>query len=162
LPAEATSEKRKLTTTADLIRRGATLLNEACPKCGGVQIRYQGRVYCINEDDLSHIMAGGPTPSEVPSRAPPPIVYPVSGTVENKARVSTSPLSKAQVSTSGVVEREALRSLLEQKLAKVSKELENSQDFAQQDKLLDLISKYLETLSKLKGGEGRSNATTSS
>jgi hypothetical protein len=109
-------------------------------------------------------MAGGPTPSEVPSRAPPPIVYPVSGTtVENKARVSTPPpLPRAEVSTSSTVERDALRTLLEQKLAKVSKELENSQDFAQQDKLLDLISKYLETLSKLKGGEGRSNATTSS
>ncbi len=45
--------------TTELIRRGATLLKEPCPKCGGLQVRYRNRVYCVNEDDLSEI---GKTP----------------------------------------------------------------------------------------------------
>ncbi len=41
--------------TTGLIRRGATLLKEPCPKCGNLQVRYRNRVYCVNEDDLSEI-----------------------------------------------------------------------------------------------------------
>lgn len=135
------TEKRKVATTADLMRRGATLLNEACPRCGGVQIRYQGKVYCINEDDISGILSS-PAPKQVPS---PPIVQPISS--------QPAPLvarSRPSESAPGS-ERDALKTLLEEKLSKVSKELESSQDFDQQAKLLELISKYLETLEKLKG-----------
>jgi UPF0148 protein len=34
---------------------GATLLGEPCPKCGGVQVRYKGRVYCTQHEDLSTV-----------------------------------------------------------------------------------------------------------
>ncbi|MDH2900014.1 MAG: Sjogren's syndrome/scleroderma autoantigen 1 family protein [archaeon] len=135
------TEKRKVTTTADLMRRGATLLNEACPRCGGVQIRYQGKVYCINEYDISSILSS-PAPKQEPS---PPIVQPIAS---QPSRLI--PRSSPSESTPGS-ERDALKNLLEAKLAKVSKELESSQDFDQQAKLLELISKYLETLEKLKG-----------
>jgi uncharacterized Zn finger protein (UPF0148 family) len=141
------TERRKVATTADLMRRGATLLNEACPRCGGVQIRYQGKVYCINEDDISGILSSSPSsPSSLKQRQEQhaPIVQPLSPS--RPAPVVTSP--KAPESGS---EKEALKALLEEKLAKVSKQLDSTQDFDQQAKLLDLISKYLETLEKLKG-----------
>jgi UPF0148 protein len=38
---------------ADLVSKGATMLGEPCPKCGGIQVRYRGRVYCTSHDDLS-------------------------------------------------------------------------------------------------------------
>jgi uncharacterized Zn finger protein (UPF0148 family) len=133
-------ERRKVATTADLMRRGATLLNEACSRCGGVQIRYQGKVYCINEDDISGIMSG-PVPAPR-HEAIPPIVQPVTSQ-------SQSQLSKS-AEGSAMNEREVLKALLEEKLAKVSKQLDSSQDVDQQAKLLDLIGKYLETLEKLK------------
>jgi uncharacterized Zn finger protein (UPF0148 family) len=135
-------ERRKVATTADLMRRGATLLNEACPRCGGVQIRYQGRVYCINEDDISNILSS-PTPKKEPS---PPIVQPVTSP-QTQVQIPSPP--KPSDRTVGS-EREALKALLEEKLAKVSKQLDSSQDVDQQAKLLDLIEKYLETLEKLK------------
>jgi hypothetical protein len=43
----------------------------------------------------------------------------------------------------------SLRKLLEEKLASASKQLEGTTDVSEQSKLLDLISKYLETLEKL-------------
>jgi UPF0148 protein len=35
------------------MRRGAVMLKEPCPVCNGVQVRYKGRVYCTNHDDLA-------------------------------------------------------------------------------------------------------------
>ena len=35
------------------MRRGAVMIKEPCPVCNGVQLRYKGRVYCTNHDDLS-------------------------------------------------------------------------------------------------------------
>lgn len=37
----------------EIMRKGGTLLSEKCPRCGGVQVKYKGRVLCIAEDDLS-------------------------------------------------------------------------------------------------------------
>jgi len=34
------------------MRRGAVMMKEPCPVCNGVQLRYKGRVYCTNHDDL--------------------------------------------------------------------------------------------------------------
>ena len=31
------------------------MLGEPCPQCGGIQIRYRGKVYCTNHEDLSTI-----------------------------------------------------------------------------------------------------------
>jgi UPF0148 protein len=35
------------------MRRGAVMIKEPCPVCNGVQLRYKGRVYCTNHDDLA-------------------------------------------------------------------------------------------------------------
>lgn len=105
--------------SADLLRRGATLLQEACPRCGGVQIKYQGKVFCLVEDNIEEI--------DKPSAAP----------AQKEAFVKTSESSSA------------LRKMLEEKLAIVSKQLDATTDIQEQAKLLDLISKYLETLQKL-------------
>jgi UPF0148 protein len=40
-------------TTVELMRKGAVMMKEPCPVCNGVQIRYKGKVYCTNHDDLS-------------------------------------------------------------------------------------------------------------
>jgi uncharacterized Zn finger protein (UPF0148 family) len=140
------------------MRRGATLLNETCPRCGGVQIKFQGKVYCINEeDDLSSIgssssssfsRSNSSSTEEAPRRQHVPSPnYPASN---SSAAIAKDPHVTQSSSSS---ERDTLRTLLEGKLAKVSQQLESSQDFDQQEKLLNLISKYLETLEKLKNGK---------
>ena len=102
----------------------------------------------MNEDDLSDIQSSSePQAVSTQSRSEitPTAVTPVASA------------SKRQIQTRAPSpERDALKTLLEEKLAKVSRELENSQDFEQQAKLLELISKYLETLEKLKSDSRQS------
>jgi UPF0148 protein len=47
----ASRDRMKL--AAELVSRGATMLAEPCPKDGGIQVRYRGKVYCTTHDDLS-------------------------------------------------------------------------------------------------------------
>jgi len=42
----------KTKTTVELMRKGAVMIKEPCSVCNGVQLRYKGRVYCTNHDDL--------------------------------------------------------------------------------------------------------------
>ena len=46
-----TAAKTKI--TVELMRKGAVMMKEPCPVCNGVQLRYKGRVYCTNHDDLA-------------------------------------------------------------------------------------------------------------
>ncbi|MCP8322880.1 MAG: autoantigen p27 domain-containing protein [Candidatus Methylarchaceae archaeon HK02M2] len=49
--------KGKVSDAADLIKKGATLLGEPCPKCGSLQVRYKNRTLCLSCDDLSDLSA---------------------------------------------------------------------------------------------------------
>jgi UPF0148 protein len=40
---------------ADLVSKGGTMLAEPCPRDGGIQVRYRGKVYCTTHDDISTI-----------------------------------------------------------------------------------------------------------
>ena len=42
--------------SVELVRKGATLLAEPCKQCGGVQIRFHGKVYCTNHEDLQSLL----------------------------------------------------------------------------------------------------------
>jgi len=45
----------RMKIAAELVSKGATMLAEPCPKDGGIQVRYKGKVYCTTHDDLSSI-----------------------------------------------------------------------------------------------------------
>lgn len=49
------SSKDNMRLAAELVSRGATMLSEPCPQCGGIQVRYRGRVYCTSHEDLSTV-----------------------------------------------------------------------------------------------------------
>ena len=49
--------KDKMKTTVELVRRGASILGEPCPTCGGVQIKYHGRTLCTSHADLSPLLS---------------------------------------------------------------------------------------------------------
>ena len=128
-PMAQDESKNRMISSADLLRKGASLLREPCPKCGGLQIKYQGNVYCLNEDNLDAVLSGGPVAS-------PP-------TPKLQEKKAESLPAKAE-------DTDSLRKLLEGKLEAVSKQLDETSDVEEQGKLLDLISKYIETLNKLK------------
>src|SRR5487761_178963 len=130
---QSLTQKQRMALTTEMMIKGATLLREACPKCGGVQVKFQGHTYCTVEDDLENALSPeGASPAGEPE-------------VKREASQET-PKQRAEHSPA----RDGLRAMLEQKLAAASKELEATKDVAEQTKLLDLISKYVETLEKLK------------
>jgi UPF0148 protein len=48
--------KSRTRLAAELVRKGATILGEPCQQCGGIQVRYRGKVYCTGHEDLSPIL----------------------------------------------------------------------------------------------------------
>ena len=101
----------KTKTTVELMRKGAVMMKEPCPVCNGVQLRYKGRVYCTNHDDLS---------------------------VALQAREILFP----DVA-------EDLKNLLLVKLKESMSLLENEKDSEKLDRLVSLMTKYVELLRKL-------------
>jgi UPF0148 protein len=47
------TKKDNLRLAAELVSKGATMLSDPCPKCGGIQVRYRGKVYCTNHEDMT-------------------------------------------------------------------------------------------------------------
>lgn len=47
--------KDRMRLAAELVSKGATMLGEPCPQCGGIQVRYRGKVHCTNHEDLSSV-----------------------------------------------------------------------------------------------------------
>jgi uncharacterized Zn finger protein (UPF0148 family) len=50
-------EKDRMRQAARLVRKGGAIISEPCEKCGGIQVRYHGKIYCTAHEDLSPILA---------------------------------------------------------------------------------------------------------
>jgi UPF0148 protein len=105
----------KTKTTVELMRKGAVMMKEPCSVCNGVQLRYKGRVYCTNHDDLSVALQAKE------------ILFP-------------------DVS-------EDLKNLLLAKLKESISLMENERDFEKLDRLVSLMTKYVELLRKLESAQ---------
>jgi UPF0148 protein len=49
--------KDRMKLAAEMVSKGATMLAEPCPRCGGIQVRYHGKVHCTSHEDLSAVPA---------------------------------------------------------------------------------------------------------
>ena len=58
------TSKDKMKVSVELVRRGATMLAEPCQQCGGIQVRYRGKTYCTNHEDLTALLAAAPVSYE--------------------------------------------------------------------------------------------------
>lgn len=101
----------KTKTTVELMRKGAVMIKEPCSVCNGVQLRYKGRVYCTNHDDL------------------------------------TVALQAKEILFPDVAED--LKNLLLVKLKESMSLLENERDSEKLDRLVSLMTRYVELLRKL-------------
>ncbi|MEM0075630.1 MAG: Sjogren's syndrome/scleroderma autoantigen 1 family protein [Conexivisphaerales archaeon] len=48
-------ERKPQKLVVELMRKGATLLKEPCPKCGGILLRYKGREICPVDSGITSI-----------------------------------------------------------------------------------------------------------
>ena len=126
---------------ADLLLKGGTLLSTSCAKCGGVQVRYKDDTVCVScgrkikeanngtqqiEEQLQHQNQHSIKNSNLSN-------------VSNMPTVFDSSISKT-TNTKIIIEK--INSLIST--------LENENDILIQNTKLDLISKYLEVVDKLK------------
>jgi UPF0148 protein len=93
------------------MRRGAVMIKEPCQVCNGVQLRYKGRVYCTNHDDLA------------------------------------AALQAKEILFPDVAED--LRNLLLAKVKESMSLMENEKDSGELDRLVSLMTKYVDLLRKL-------------
>jgi uncharacterized Zn finger protein (UPF0148 family) len=110
----------RIKSAASLLVKGGTLTREACPKCGGVQVRFADQITCIN--------CGNKTKT---------------GAIQKKEPEKAGP---AQVSTG----LESAASLIEEKVALLAAEIRTESDISMQKQKAELLESYLRILEKTK------------
>ena len=111
----------KLKSAATLLLKGGTLTSEACPSCGGVQVRFADKITCINCGSETQL-AGQEKP--IPEKAMP-------------ARESAALTSMA--------------SIIEEKIVLLAAEIKFENDLVAQKQKAELLENYLRILEKTKG-----------
>lgn len=109
----------KLKDAASLLLRGGTLINDPCPSCKGVQVRFQNENICINGCDLDLVGKATRTESAV-----------------NDQEVNRN--------TNGRL----AKSIIQEKIILLIQQLRDENDISAQMIKADLIESYLRILEK--------------
>jgi UPF0148 protein len=60
----AASTGKGMAKAVELLRKGATLLKEPCPKCSGLQVKYKGRTLCVSCANFNEVFKVETVPAE--------------------------------------------------------------------------------------------------
>lgn len=134
-------------SAADLLLKGGTLLSESCAKCRGVQVRYKEETVCVscgriikektNNDEMTKQIE---EEQQQQPELPPIQDFNLSKKKEFKVPTVFDSSITNTISTK----------IITDKIDFLITTLENENDILIQNTKLDLISKYLEILDKLK------------
>jgi uncharacterized Zn finger protein (UPF0148 family) len=137
-------------SAADLLLKGGTLLSESCAKCRGVQVRYKEETVCVscgriikertNNDEMTKIEEEQQQQQQQQPELPPIQDFNLSKKKEFKVPTVFDSSITNTISTK----------IITDKINFLITTLENENDILIQNTKLDLISKYLEILDKLK------------
>jgi uncharacterized Zn finger protein (UPF0148 family) len=116
-------EQSGIKNAAELLTRGASLINEACPKCRGVQVKFKEIITCINCGNQQKVL------NNVSSRDSKQ-----QSTVEDSKRVPV----------------EAIENKVTYKIMKLINILDqdNNEDISDQKKKAELLELYLRIIEK--------------
>jgi uncharacterized Zn finger protein (UPF0148 family) len=112
----------RIRSAASLLVKGGTLTSDACPKCGGVQVRFADKTTCINCGN--EVKAGGAAQKAAESEKVAP------------AQPSSGLASAA--------------SLIEEKITVLAAEIKTESDISVQKQKAELLESYLRILEKTK------------
>ena len=146
---KGSSSSSNIKSAADLLLKGGTLLSDSCAKCGGVQVRYKEETVCVscgrilkertNNDGMTQQIEEEEEQQQQ----------------EQQHTIPDSNLSKKKefkvptVFDSRIINTMYTK-IITDKINFLITTLENENDILIQNTKLDLISKYLEILDKLK------------
>lgn len=109
-----------LKDAASLLLRGGTLLNEPCPTCTGIQVRFQNKNICINCCNLQEVVTQD---SEKESNA-------------------------SKYDTNMNTNKDIVKSVIQQKIMLLVQQLREENDISSQKIKADLVEAYLRILEK--------------
>ena len=126
---------------ADLLLKGGTLLSTSCAKCGGVQVRYKEETVCVSCGRKIKEADNGRQQIEVEELQH-----------ENQHSIKDSNLSNLKIPTvfDSSITKTTNTKIIIDKINFLISTLENENDLLIQNTKLELISKYLEVIDKLK------------
>jgi uncharacterized Zn finger protein (UPF0148 family) len=129
-PKKDSNESSAIKKGAALVIKGGSITSEPCSKCGGVQVRFKGKIICINcgNEQKEHTVASSPSNLE-------PIIF-----------------DKSKSTQIGL---EAAEYIIQDKILILIREILDEKDIAIQKQKIDLIEMYLRILEKTKHLMGR-------
>jgi uncharacterized Zn finger protein (UPF0148 family) len=134
--------RNNIKSAAELLLKGGTLLSSSCAKCGGVQVRYKEETVCVSCGRKIKEMSNETQQVEEEQQQQ-----------QQQHSIQDSNLSKeSKVPTifDAHITNISYTKIIIDKINFLITTLENENDILIQDIKLDLISKYLEVIDKLK------------
>ncbi|MGZ5485343.1 MAG: Sjogren's syndrome/scleroderma autoantigen 1 family protein [Nitrososphaeraceae archaeon] len=136
--------RNNIKSAADLLLKGGTLLSSSCAKCGGVQVRYKEETVCVSCGRKIKEMSNETQQIEEEQQKQQQ---------QQQHSIQDSNISKeSKVPTifDAHITNISYTKIIIDKINFLISTLENENDILMQNTTLDLISKYLEVLDKLK------------
>ena len=127
---------------ADLLLKGGYLLSTSCAKCGGVQVRYKEETVCVSCGRKIKEANNGTQQIEVEE-----LQHTNQHSIQNS---NLSNVSKFPTLFDSSISKTTNTKIIIEKINFLISTLENENDILIQNTKLDLISKYLEVIDKLK------------
>ena len=138
------AEDGNIKSAADLLLKGGTLLSNSCENCGGVQVRFKEDIVCANcgrkikELNVKQIEEEKKIMSD-------------SNNNDNSGLSQEIKVQSTSSDDNGDIKLASYKRVIYKKITLLIASLENdSDDILVQNAKLDLISKYLDVLDKLK------------
>ena len=138
-------------SAADLLLKGGTLLSDSCAKCRGVQVRYKEETVCVscgriikertNNDEMTQQIEEEEEEQQQQQEQQHTIP---DCNLSNKKEFKVPPVFDSRIINTMYTK------IITDKINFLITTLENENDILIQNTKLDLISKYLEVLDKLK------------
>jgi uncharacterized Zn finger protein (UPF0148 family) len=140
------AEDGNIKSAADLLLKGGTLLSNSCENCGGIQVRFKENIVCVSCGRKVKEISVSQFEEEQKTKSPSNNNNDSGLSKEMKVQ------SKFEVSSSGGgdVRLRTCEKVITKKITLLITSLENDSDIIIQNTKLDLVSKYLEVLDKLK------------
>jgi uncharacterized Zn finger protein (UPF0148 family) len=151
------AEENNIKSAADLLLKGGTLLSNSCENCGGVQVRFKEYIICASCGRKIKEINGKEIEEEKKKKGPS-----ISSSINNSSSISSKEMEVKSSSkdydyddddddgSNNNIKLKTYKRIIYKKINLLITSIADDSDIFIQNTKLDLISKYLEVLNKLK------------
>ena len=144
------AEDGNIKSAADLLLKGGTLLSNSCENCGGVQVSFKENIVCVSCGRKVKEISVTQMEEEQKKKNSSNNNNSDSGLSKEMKVQSNSDVNSDSGGGGGDGRLRTYEKVISKKITLLFNSLENDSDILIQNTKLDLISKYLDVLDKLK------------